>query len=79
MFNFYRILDSKSFPLNDMTLTVKERVEAFKRQLLTEALAQLPEENVKRFHQIFPKGVKEEDLVNAIELCERTILKNKKS
>ncbi len=60
-----------------MNLTVREKVEAFKRQLLAEALAQLPEENVKRFNQIFPKGVKEEDLINAIELCERTIKKNK--
>lgn len=64
-------------PHIDMNLTVREKVEAFKRQLLAEALAQLPEENVKRFNQIFPKGVKEEDLINAIELCERTIKKNK--
>lgn len=58
-------------------MNVKEKIEAFKRHLLADALAQLPEENVKRFNQIFPKGVKDEDVINAIELCERTIKKNK--
>lgn len=52
------------------------KVEAFKRGLLKEALEQCTEDQQAFFHRIFPKGVPEKDIVNAIDLCERTILKN---
>ena len=58
-------------------MNVKERIEAFKRQMLTEALDQVTEEQRKFFKQIYPKGVPEDNLISAIELCERTITKNK--
>jgi len=38
----------------------------------------LTEEQQQFFNRIYPKGVPEENLVSAIELCERTITKNKK-
>ena len=52
------------------------KVESFKRGLLKEALEQCTEDQQAFFHRIFPKGVPEKDIVNAIDLCERTISKN---
>lgn len=53
------------------------KIETFKRGLLKEALEQCTENQQAFFHRIFPDGVSEDKLVGAIDLCERTIRKNK--
>lgn len=60
-----------------MSKEVEAKVEEFKRGLLNEALAQCTADQQAFFHRIFPKGVPEDKLVGAIDLCERTIRKNK--
>lgn len=60
-----------------MSKEVEAKVEEFKRGLLNEALAQCTADQQAFFHRIFPKGVPEENLIGAIDLCERTIRKNK--
>jgi hypothetical protein len=61
-----------------MSDSVQARVEAFKRNLLEQALNQCTKEQQTFFHRLYPSGVPEESLVSAIELCERTIIKNHK-
>lgn len=56
---------------------INAEVETFKRGLLTEALKQCTEEQQTFFDRIFPEGVSEDKLVGAIDLCRRTIRKNK--
>jgi len=60
-----------------MSAEINSKVEEFKRELLREALEQCTEEQQAFFHRIFPAGVPESKLVGAIDLCERTIRKNK--
>ena len=57
---------------------INAKIEAFKRGLLKESLEQCTEEQQAFFHRIFPTGVPDKKLVGAIDLCERTIRKNKK-
>ena len=59
-----------------MSKEIEAKVEAFKRGLLNEALAQCTADQQAFFHRIFPGGVSESKLVGAIDLCERTIRKN---
>ena len=63
--------------LKEMSTTVNDKIEAFKRDLLREALEQCTPEQQEFFHRIYPTGVPESKLVGAIDLCERTIKKNK--
>ncbi len=56
---------------------IHAEVETFKRGLLNEALQQCTAEQQAFFHRIFPNGVTEDKLVGAIDLCRRTIRKNK--
>lgn len=56
---------------------INAEVETFKRGLLNEALQQCTAEQQAFFHRIFPNGVTEDKLVGAIDLCRRTIRKNK--
>lgn len=58
-------------------MSVREEVEAFKRKLLKERLYQCTERQIDFFNKIYPNGVPEEKLENAIDLCDRTIRKNK--
>jgi hypothetical protein len=60
-----------------MSDQVNTEVEEFKRKLLSERLAQCTEKQVAFFNRIFPDGVPEDKLVSAIDLCDRTIAKNK--
>jgi hypothetical protein len=60
-----------------MSAEIYAKVEAFKRGLLNEAFMQCTAEQQAFFHRIFPNGVPEDKLVGAIDLCERTIRKNK--
>jgi|FAXJ01.1.fsa_nt_gi hypothetical protein len=60
-----------------MSAEIEKKVETFKRGLLNEALAQCTAEQQAFFRRIFPDGVPESKLVSAIDLCERTIRKNK--
>jgi len=60
----------------EINIAIDKKVEAFKRGLLNEALAQCTADQQAFFHRIFPGGVAESKLVGAIELCERTIKKN---
>lgn len=50
----------------------------FQRGLIREMLHQCTEQQVTLFHKLYPKGipVKDKDIANAYELCERTIKKN---
>jgi hypothetical protein len=58
-----------------MNSDVNDEVEAFKRNLLSERLALCTEDQQTRFHKWFPT-VREEDLVNAISLVNRTLKAN---
>lgn len=61
-----------------MSDAVRTEIAAFTRQLLGERLKQLTDKQRTFFKErVFPKGVKREDLVGAIDLCDRTIKKNK--
>lgn len=52
-------------------------VEKFKRNLLQCRLDECTISQRDFFHRIFPNGVPEEKLTSAIDLCDRTIKKNK--
>jgi len=57
-------------------MELESKVEEFKRGLLNEALLQCTKEQQEFFHRIYPSGVPEKALANAIDLCNRTIKKN---
>lgn len=64
-------------------MSVMQEVEAFKRKLLDDRLAQLTEPQRAFFFRIFPpdrfpQGVPADKLVSSIDLCDRTIAKNLK-
>jgi len=58
------------------TLKIEAEVEAHTRKLLDERLAKLCPEQLAFFHRIYAGGVKKDALLNAIDLCDRTIRKN---
>lgn len=59
-----------------MTGTLEKRVENFKRIILCDALEKCTESQIKNFSRIYPSGVSEVHLDNAIKLCERTVQGN---
>lgn len=66
-----------------MSESVRKEIEQFTRGLLAERLVQITPPQRGKFDGIFPKGVVRvagrnlmDDLVNAIDLCDRTIKKN---
>lgn len=63
-------------------ISVNKRVEDFKRAELKKALSQCNQEQQKLFRKLFTKNSKgevvESDLISAIDLCERTVVKNDK-
>jgi len=58
--------------------TTREKVENFKRDELSQMLNQCTGAQQAFFNRLYPKGVPEKKLMNAIDLCERTIAKNRK-
>lgn len=58
--------------------SVEKEVEDFKRKLLSERLEKITVPQREFFDRIFPNGVPSGKLINAIELCDRTIIKNGK-
>lgn len=58
-------------------LTYKERIENFKRDLLQEFLSQCSEAQQELFRKIYVGKVPVSKLDDAIDLCERTVLKNR--
>jgi len=52
-------------------------IETFKRGLLKESLEKCTSDQQAFFDRLFPSGVPEDKLVGAIDLCRRTIKKNK--
>jgi hypothetical protein len=59
-----------------MNSDVEDEIEAHSRKLLAERMAQLTDEQRSRFDTCFPKGVRADQLVTAIGLCNRTIRQN---
>ena len=59
-----------------MSERVKNEIIQFQRTLLENRLSQCTEKQVTFFKKIFPKGVHESKLIDAIDLCDRTIHKN---
>lgn len=56
------------------------RVEAFKRELLAEYLDECSHAQRELFYKIFGNGtIAIGKLDNAIDLCERTVIKNRKN
>ena len=53
-------------------------VEQFKRELLAIKLSACTESQQALFHRIWPSSIKGKDLMYAIDLCERTLMKNAK-
>lgn len=59
-----------------MSEKVKKEIEEFERTLLEDRLRQCTEKQVAFFKKIYPNGVPESKLIDAIDLCNRTIRKN---
>jgi hypothetical protein len=59
-----------------MNSDVEDEIDAHSRSMLAERLAQLTDEQRSRFDTCFPKGVRADQLVTAIGLCNRTIRHN---
>ena len=59
-----------------MSEKVKKEVEQFERILLEDRLSQCTEKQVAFFKKIYPGVVPESKLIDAIDLCDRTIRKN---
>ena len=66
----------KAWETHIMEIGIREQIETFKRQKLDEALAKVTDDQRALFNRIFPEGVPEDKLIQAIELCERTIARN---
>mgnify|MGYP001593032100 CR=1 FL=1 len=59
-----------------MSKGVEKEVYPFKRTLLEDRLNRCTEKQKSFFKKIFPAGVPESKLMEAINLCDRTIRKN---
>ena len=59
-----------------MSEKVKNEIKRFERTLLENRLSQCTEKQKSFFNRIYPKGVSESKLIDAIDLCDRTIRKN---
>lgn len=59
-----------------MSEKVRQEIETFKRKLLSERKAKLTEKQLAFFNRIWPHGPPDDDVIGAIDLCDRTILKN---
>jgi 3-methyladenine DNA glycosylase AlkC len=54
-------------------MSIYEEIEEFKRQSLENILNQLTQEQVAFFYKIYPNRLKEDQLITAINLCDRTL------
>ena len=54
---------------------MEKEVKAFRREQLDKLLSQCSEKEQAFFHRIFPNGVPEDKLQNAMRLVERTVIK----
>ena len=54
-------------------MSIYEEIEEFKRQSLENRLSQLTQEQVAFFYKLFPNRLKEDQLITAILLCDRTL------
>ena len=59
-----------------MSERVKNEIIQFQRTLLENRLSQCTEKQISFFKRIFPDSVPESKLIDAIDLCDRTIRKN---
>ena len=59
-----------------MSKAIQAEVDAFTRSLLADRLAQCSPAQQALFHRFYPGEVPEHKLINAIDLCDRTIKKN---
>jgi hypothetical protein len=63
-----------------MSKATKKAIEDFMRGMLADRLAQCtPEQRAFFNDRIYPKGVRTDRLEDAIDLCDRTIAKNKEA
>ena len=60
-----------------MSIKVKKEIEQFTRGLLKDRLIQCTDVQQKFFHRIWPDDVPTNSLEGAIDLCDRTIKKDK--
>ena len=58
-------------------MSVKEEIEQLTRNLLQERLAQCTTSQRAMFNRMYPQGVPADRLESAIDLCDRTIKKNR--
>jgi hypothetical protein len=56
---------------------IKQKIEQFKRQLLEDLMAECTPPQLELFGKCFPDGVPSEKLTMALELCDRTVKKNR--
>lgn len=65
--------------LEHITEEKQRELEALQRSFIAQKLNELTPEQLEFFNKIYPKGVPTEQLLNAGNQIERTIIKNKKS
>lgn len=57
-----------------MSKRVLDEIEVFKRHLLEQRLARCtPKQRAVFEERVYPKGVREDQLIDAIDLCDRTL------
>ena len=61
-----------------MSQAIRKEIDDFTRGLLDQRLAKLLPKQVAYFWKLNPNGVKSEDLVSRIDLCDRTLHQNEK-
>ena len=54
-------------------MSICKDIEEFKRQSLENRLRQLTLEQVSFFYKLYPNRLKEDQLITAINLCDRTL------
>ncbi|RTK93557.1 MAG: hypothetical protein EKK64_09875 [Neisseriaceae bacterium] len=59
-------------------MPLSKEIEKFKRKALEEILEKLTESQRNTFQKLFPKEVPENKLCEVYDLCERTLIENKK-
>lgn len=62
-----------------MSYKIEQEIEVFKRKCLEERLLQCTQKQREFFlNRVHPNGVRSEDLIEAIKLCDRTLEGNLK-
>ncbi len=60
-------------------MSIEKRVQNYKREQLNIVVKQLTEKQKIFFHRIYGDRVSDDDLIPAIKVCERTIIKKKEA